>query len=1168
MESEDDRKAVMTLNVPVVNKTREFEGLSNLKMKKKERHVKTLRDFAKFLETTNENVVQKVLQLSREFRETMEVLDQDLTKFCEKINEDSFLIPKSEKELVVILEKELKVMIEKRGNIVEKFSFDLDHTETERAEITGTELKVLVDRLIAIAHQLPDEIEHIVEGEAFELNTEIISNKNAHAKTMADHQIKHVVIEAEALQKWEDCRSKWRQLRHEKALNDFRTHIGSAEFTDPSDRQVFMRRFRAGQEVREKAVRDCLERLHVLNSESINSDAVAAVQAELAELNVQEINAIQSCYNDLIRLQADSAYTAAERVEALRRELHVYGALKIEPDLHSNAAILQAALSDERLSELWRLGGGLKPEFTAQVSDLCNEDVIYDRMVVGMQARLELIVCSFSLKAVLEERGRLAQLEKVRGFITKMRTAPRSEVAGVLRSLLPDLRDVEEIEQIPALFKEQVRAVVAEIAEELASVDSRMASSAAGPSHGLGATASASTLRNTAAAHTTVLSATTLGTTAGLGASKTRKQLEKEGTAAVVSVYADPTLVKGWNRKLGVLYFGSDLPLEYQQGCLKSLELVREQKECNELVDAVVLSESEVKLLKLDKRYKKLIDYITTYLETQATMVSVIATNIGDFFLCTAKMMELHRQQQKQLDDKSADEIWDLKEEFRFEREDREAAYEAACQKIRESTKQEELQENFEEVLRVLEGIQQSYRNYHSNACFANDRYPLMLIQELRGFITALAKNFFLAPDAAHPIITEYERVFDQTIRFNRKYFDENPLAGGVERIPLPGEPPVPADLQQATAGEAGDTDIAPIPLLSPYLRNGSAPPGVCAGSFYWLQSADAVAARFAEEGAFAPPEVPPTTTATAAASGDELEGEGVAQEGIKPEAESAQPLLVAPIREAHAECPFVTSACTRLPVPIDQLGTLDELELEEYEKCIAKTFIDLGDPGDVPAEPEEPPKPVKGAKVATTAPVEEKPAHPLSKLTPEELSLYVETKELAARLKLRLQTEAESSYILSHPPLDPQGSSWVRVVEISAETVTALVGDIRDSIITAVEKETFSRLKFAEKQSFSSKAELTDQLEDQIRNHWPRRGRVETQIKQPREAELLGHKEKTWRHITTIQQKMIHAQEGFGESLAAGRTECNTYINDMTAQRNALGGDFKNLAFLQVSKI
>jgi hypothetical protein len=62
-----------------------------------------------------------------------------------------------------------------------------------------------------------------------------------------------------------------------------------------------------------------------------------------------------------------------------------------------------------------------------------------------------------------------------------------------------------------------------------------------------------------------------------------------------------------------------------------------------------------------------------------------------------------------------------------------------------------------------------------------------------------------------------------------------------------------------------------------------------------------------------------------------------------------------------------------------------------------------------------------------------------------------------------------------------------------------------------------------------------------------------------------LGHKEKTWRHISTIQAKMIAAQEKFGDALDEGRQECNGYVNDMTSLRNSLSGDFKNLAFLQV---
>lgn len=245
-----------------------------------------------------------------------------------------------------------------------------------------------------------------------------------------------------------------------------------------------------------------------------------------------------------------------------------------------------------------------------------------------------------------------------------------------------------------------------------------------------------------------------------------------------------------------------------------------------------------------------------------------------------------------------------------------------------------------------------------------------------------------------------------------------------------------------------------------------------------------------------------------------------------------------------------------------EQAGQLEAEDRDAYERAISKHFLDLGNPADIPPEVVEPVKPAKGAKAA---PVVEKVIHPLSLLAPEMLEVYVQTKELARKTVTRLALEASVSYILSHPPLDPHGESWVRLVEITTEVIQTLVASIRDSIMTAVEKEAYMRTSFAEKQSFNSKAELTDQLEDQIRNHWPRRGRVETQIKQPREAELLGHKEKTWRHISAIQQKMIQAQESFGGSLTAGRNECNTYVNDMTALRNSLTGDFKNLAFLQV---
>ena len=52
-------------SLPEYDSTRQFAGIANLKMDKKDRHMKTLQDFAKFLEELNEKVVQDVLKSSR-----------------------------------------------------------------------------------------------------------------------------------------------------------------------------------------------------------------------------------------------------------------------------------------------------------------------------------------------------------------------------------------------------------------------------------------------------------------------------------------------------------------------------------------------------------------------------------------------------------------------------------------------------------------------------------------------------------------------------------------------------------------------------------------------------------------------------------------------------------------------------------------------------------------------------------------------------------------------------------------------------------------------------------------------------------------------------------------------------------------------------------------------
>lgn len=64
--SNSEVNAVKTLrSIPEFDESRDFAGIITLKMTKKDRHMKTLQEFSKFLEELNEKVVQNVLKSSR-----------------------------------------------------------------------------------------------------------------------------------------------------------------------------------------------------------------------------------------------------------------------------------------------------------------------------------------------------------------------------------------------------------------------------------------------------------------------------------------------------------------------------------------------------------------------------------------------------------------------------------------------------------------------------------------------------------------------------------------------------------------------------------------------------------------------------------------------------------------------------------------------------------------------------------------------------------------------------------------------------------------------------------------------------------------------------------------------------------------------------------------------
>lgn len=467
---EDDVALVKTLEIPSFDKTREFQGIAKLKISRKDKHMKALDEFAKLLDVIAEQIEVDLLKISREMRERLEQMDDIFQKDFKDLDDDSYLIIRSEADLFSNLSV-LKSKVDSRSGIIETFAVDLDGLETKRATIVGNELKRLVDTLVAIAHQLPDEIEHIVESETFDLNSVLTKNRQAHAQILALLRKRQIEVEVEVLQRWEDSRRKWRQLRHNKCVNDFNVDIRSERFTEPANRRTYLAMFRDGQKDRQQQRVALLERYGQFTAENIKSADITPLQQEFSAIAEAELNSIQDCYNRLTELRLQLKQIAEQRVESFRKELHLYGALKIEPILHQE--VFETALSDPALTDLWRLGGGLKPEFQAFVQEFQSTDLAYERLVGSLETRLDLIASGFTLRAVLTERGRASFLDKMRGVTTKLRSVPRIELPALLEQLVQDLDYFVTVEQLPATFRNTVKECIQEMQQDMERVKVR-----------------------------------------------------------------------------------------------------------------------------------------------------------------------------------------------------------------------------------------------------------------------------------------------------------------------------------------------------------------------------------------------------------------------------------------------------------------------------------------------------------------------------------------------------------------------------------------------------------------------------------------------------------------------------------------------------------------------
>eukprot|EP01041_Mallomonas_annulata_P008913 gene8913-18445_t len=1151
--TEDDLiKDVMNLEIPRFDPNRKFEGLEKQKVAKKNRHDKAIEDFASTLDKISEDLEQDVLRISRQVREDLEHIDTTLKENYALLEDDKYLLKLNDSEILKLLTV-LKSIISERHDIIQRFQDNLDHLEVKRAETVGKELKSLVDNLIAIAHKSPDEIEHIIESETYDLNVILTTNRNSHNVLTSMLFTTHVEVESETLQRWDNSRKQWRILHHNKALLKFQNHMKSDEFNNPQNRIKFMENIRNEQQNRHENRLELITKLCELNALTISKTGVENIQQDLSQMNEDEMNSIQECYNGLNELKQNLIEHAENRVEDLRHELHAYAALKDTPNLKECSMKIKNILEDANLIELWRQSPQLRQELLQLQQDLQCKDIVHNSFIQRIYNHVEIIISGFLIKNIFLERGRPILMNQIRNNIIKMKNVGRIEVIAIIEKLIPDLQEILLVDQSSEVFREQIEEIVGDMKFELDRIREEQSAIESARNHNAIMSSSSSIMSkaskasfksktNNSSRISRMSSRSSLHSSTGIGNGKTKGENDSE------QVLINTILVKTWCNKLSILYFSSEIPMNYQNDFNIVLEEVALQKECNHVIDDVVLTNSNEILLNLDKNYKELIDSITNFLEAQSVSLFTCTTNLSDFYLQIAKFVENHRQFQHNLDEKTMDELWDFKEDHRFEREDKELLYENSCQKLRQSISYNDLENNFEIVLGILDQIQDCYRNYHMKSSYMADKHPLNLILEFKEYLQNICTTFDLTTIQPHPIEVSYDEITERTYRLNKKFIGldypdilnkfEPPPAVIVEEV-KPVEPVITNESKKDATSTSKSSKEVKNKKSTPETNNNHSSESKgkrgntnTSSNTSSNNNADTTAAAVSTVSS--PPVVDNVTKQKPVVVMEEIHSRLLLDE------ETAS-YVVAPVvvtdssvtKEVHIDMPWLSKE-----VKIHTMIEIDHMNVDDrklYDNSIIIGFI-----------------PIQDIHSINTM---------KSHLNSDQLAFYEYCVSVVAQETVRKEDERQA---LLRPPVDPNGDPWTLQLEVAPKYVEDVVVTIRCSLLENLEREAHDRLYYAQDVNNNRKSELTDELEERLRTHWPRRGKVETLIKQPRAAELSGHEEKTYRHIQNIHERMKVLYSKFDSEVYESKKECDKYINEVTGFRKILNTPFKTLAALQ----
>jgi len=143
--------------------------------------------------------------------------------------------------------------------------------------------------------------------------------------------------------------------------------------------------------------------------------------------------------------------------------------------------------------------------------------------------------------------------------------------------------------------------------------------------------------------------------------------------------------------------------------------------------------------------------------------------------------------------------------------------------------------------------------------------------------------------------------------------------------------------------------------------------------------------------------------------------------------------------------------------------------------------------------------------------------------------------------------------------PVDKDSNTCISITLLPPALTTSYISSLKDSLLSNMEVDSAARKKKMDDLNDERAEDLTEELEERLRLHWPRKGRTEVKSRQPREGELVSHRQKSARFLRQFYQRLGEQEEEFGRLV--GRVEGHS--DEFSTAVRALGETLKEMGSL-----